>query len=63
MSKYKADKYPWGVSDPEVTRYTERRIRELNGDAIPFGEWEEDPYIKRYFERVRGEDNDAKNPL
>jgi len=63
MTRYKADKYPWGISDPEVIRYTERRIRELRGESPPLGEWEEDPYIKRYFERIRGEQADAHNPL
>ena len=63
MSEYKVEKYPWGYDDPDVIRYTERRIKELQGRRIFSDTVEIDPYIKRYFDRLKGLDTDAKNPL
>jgi len=63
VSRYKVEKYPWGQDDPEVTRYTQRRIKQLQGRRIFSDANEVDPYIKRYFERLKGVDSDAKNPL
>lgn len=63
MSRYKVEKYPWGQDDPEVTRYTHRRIKELQGRRIFSDTREPDPYIKRYFDRLKGLDIDAKNLL
>jgi hypothetical protein len=63
MSRYKVEKYPWGHDDPEVTRYTHRRIKELQGRRIFSDTEETGPYIKRYFDRLKGLDTDAKNPL
>jgi len=63
VSRYKVEKYPWGHADPEVTRYTHRRIKELQGRRIFSDASEPDPYIKRYFDRLKGLDIDAKNLL
>ena len=63
MTRYKADKYPWGKDDPEVVDYTRRRIRELRGERPYPSTWETDPYITRYFERQKGKICEVKNPL
>jgi|ETNvirenome_6_85_1030632.scaffolds.fasta_scaffold07962_8 hypothetical protein len=63
MTRYKADKYPWGKDDPEVTDYTQRRIRELRGELPLPSSFETDPYIVRYFARQKGQTSDVKSPL
>ena len=63
MTRYKVDKYPWGVDDPVVTRYTSRRIRELQGKRIFDDTRDTDPYIQRYFDRQKGRYSDTQNPF